>query len=128
MRPIRATGSAVRVAVAAAATASIACGCGHTTVVGGGRTLRLALSEYRVNPQSVRAYPGSLTIFVRNDGRLTHNLAVSRNGNVVAATAPLHPGQATVLSVSLAPGKYQIGSTLFSDQVLGLYGTLTVGP
>jgi hypothetical protein len=30
------------------------------------------------------------------------------------------------LSVDLAPGQYTLASTLFSDQALGEYGTLTI--
>lgn len=114
---------------AATAFAGIVAGCSHTVSVGGSRTLRVALSEYRVVPQSVVAEPGQLTLVVSNDGRLTHNLAITTGaGKVLDQTQPIAPGASTELIVTLGRGTYVIGSTLFSDQALGTYGTLKVGP
>ncbi len=112
-------------AVAAASSAVLA-GCGHTHVVGGDRTLRLGLTEYRLVPQDVRVSAGALTIFVRNYGRLTHNLVVSLNGREQAATGPIWPGGSAELTLALSPGRYLMASTILSDQTLGEYGTLTV--
>ncbi len=53
------------------------------------RTLHVALSEYRVTPQSVRVSAGALTIFVHNYGRLTHNLVISLGGQPEATTEPI---------------------------------------
>ncbi len=116
------------VAVLSAAALTAATGCGHPVVVGADRTLGLALSEYRVDPQAVRVRSGLLTIVVHNYGRLTHNLVVSLSGVNVGQTKPIAPGQSAQLTVMLAAGSYTIGSTLLSDQVLGEYGTLTVTP
>jgi hypothetical protein len=111
-------------AVALAALALVACG--RTTAVGTGRTLQIALSEYRVTPQDVRAQTGLLTIFVHNYGRLTHNLVISLNGRTEAATTPIAPGQTQELDAALAPGHYMMASSILSDQALGAYGTLLV--
>jgi hypothetical protein len=101
-------------------------GCGHTATVGASRSLRVALTEYRVSPQSIRSRSGELTLVVENDGRLAHTLAVSSKGNIVGQTPPLPPGTRTYLVLTLSPGSYLMTSTLFSDQALGTYGTLTV--
>ncbi len=101
-------------------------GCTHTVAVGSSRTIRIALSEYRVSPQSIRSTAGELTLVVENDGRLAHDLAVSRHGTIVGQTPPLQPGTRTNLVLTLNPGSYLMTSTLFSDQALGTYGTLTV--
>lgn len=102
-------------------------GCGQAVRVPGDRVLRVALSEYRVVPQSIQARPGQLTLIVQNDGRLTHNLAVISNaGDVLGQTPPIQPGQSADLFVTLGAGSYVISSTLFSDQALGEYGTLKV--
>ena len=111
----------------AAALATLLTACGHTTTVGANNIFKLALTEYRLVPQSVRASPGVLTIDVHNVGGLTHNLAVSQDGTVIGQTPPLMPGTSAELMLNLAPGQYQMASTLQSDQVLGEYGTLTVG-
>ena len=101
-------------------------GCGHTATVGSDRTLRVALSEYRVVPGKVKASAGELTIIVHNLGKLTHNLVVLRGDQRVDETQPIWPGTVGELSVDLAPGEYTLASTLFSDHALGEYGTLTI--
>jgi hypothetical protein len=116
---------ASRLALLSAAVVLIG-GCGHTQVVGSDRTLRLALTEYRLTPASVRVSAGVLTIVVHNDGVLTHNLAVSQSGQSIYTTKPIWPGQTAEVALSLAPGTYSLASTLLSDQELGEYGTLTV--
>lgn len=101
-------------------------GCGQTENLGRIRLLRFAVTEYRLNPPRVSVFTGDLTIVVRNVGRLTHNFVISRGNQVQAQTKPLPPGSRTQLTVFLAPGTYQLDSSLFSDQALGLDGTLIV--
>jgi hypothetical protein len=101
-------------------------GCGHTQRIGPDRTLSVGLTEYHLNPQSARVGAGTLTIVVRNYGRLTHNLVISMNGQPAASTRPRGPGQSTAITVVLTAGSYQMASTILSDQALGEYGTLTV--
>lgn len=114
-----------RLALIAAAMMLIA-GCGQTVTVGGSRTFAVVVSEYRLVPQSVRTSAGVLTIAVHNEGRLAHNLAITEAGKPVAETKPILPGEVAYLPLDLAPGSYRMASTLFSDQPLGAYGTLTV--
>ena len=110
----------------AAASLALLTGCGHTFVLRSGRTLELAVSEYRIAPQSIRTTAGSLTILVHNYGRLTHNLAISFDGQVEASTRPIWPGETAEMTVTLAAGRYELASTILSDQALGAYGTLTL--
>ena len=84
----------------------------------------MALTEYRLNPQSIDASGGVMTIVVHNYGRLTHDLVVSRTDRTIAATKPIAPGQTAELDLDLAPGTYLMASTILSDQALGAYGTL----
>ena len=122
MRKLRA---ATRLLLTGGALATAA-GCGHTTTVGVSRTVHIALTEYRVIPQSIQSSPGRLLLLVENDGRLAHTLAVSQHGKMVGQTPPLQPGTSTYLALNLAPGSYLMSSTLFADQALGEYGTLTI--
>jgi plastocyanin len=101
-------------------------GCSHTEVVGSNRMLRVAISEYRLNPARVRVATGNLTIYVHNYGRLTHNLVIGLAGHKEAGTDTIWPGQSAEFTVDLAPGTYSMSSTLQSDQVLGVDGTLQV--
>jgi plastocyanin len=114
-----------RAVLALAAMCALA-GCAHTVPVGNARHLNLALTEYRLAPETVRAYAGTLTITVRNVGTRTHNLAISL-GSVNEALSPdLQPGDSTTMTVDLAPGKYMLRSTVTDDQSLGLWGSLDV--
>jgi Cupredoxin-like domain len=115
------------VLLAAGVVAVAAAGCGATTTLSSNNTLQIAVSEYRITPQAVRAGVGTLTIVVHNDGRLSHNLVISRGGVVEASTTPIAPGQWTELVAALQPGRYLMASSLLSDQALGAYGTLDVG-
>lgn len=108
------------------ALAAVLAACGSTTQVGSDRMLQVALTEYHVAPQSVRAPAGTLTIFVHNYGRLSHNLVISRNGQPEASTEPIPPGETTELVTTLSPGRYLMASTILSDQALGAYGTLVI--
>jgi hypothetical protein len=108
-----------RACLLAALPALALTGCGHVARVASGAALRIALN--------VRAAPGALTIVVRNNGRLAHDLVITENGTPVAMTPPLAPGQATNLVTTLGPGRYLMSSTILSDQALGVYGTLDIG-
>jgi hypothetical protein len=103
-------------------------GCGHTVRVGNSRHVVLALSEYRVTPETVRAYAGRLVITVRNVGTRTHNLQITSPGNVNEIVSPedLPPGASATMTVDLPPGKYTMRSTITDDQSLGLWGDLDV--
>ncbi|HTX31380.1 MAG TPA: hypothetical protein VMD09_08335 [Solirubrobacteraceae bacterium] len=122
MRNLRAATRLLLVGVGLSALA----GCGHTATVPFDRTIRVAVTEYRVVPQSIDSPAGQVILVVENDGRLTHDLAVSRDGVIVGQTPPLQPGTHTELVLTLSRGSYLMTSTLFSDQALGTYGTLRV--
>jgi hypothetical protein len=111
----------------AAVCAGLLAGCGHTEKVSAGHTLRIGLSEYRLNPSQVHAGPGLITVQVHNYGRLKHDLLISRDGQTTVFVEPLSPGQSTQVMVYFDPGKYSMSSTVLDDNALGTYGTLTVG-
>jgi hypothetical protein len=114
---------ALAIAVAVAIGGTIA-GCGKTQILAAGRTLHLALTEYRLNPQRVQVSSGRLTILVKNDGLYTHNLAITRGSQILGATQYIHPGRRARLTITLKKGSYTMTSTELFDQDLGLYGTL----
>ncbi len=101
-------------------------GCAGSTRLAANGTLQVALTEYRIQPQSVRAAAGTLSIVVHNYGRLSHDLVISLNGQAEAATKPIAPGQSADLYATLVPGYYLMASTILSDQALGAYGSLDV--
>jgi iron uptake system EfeUOB component EfeO/EfeM len=121
MTGLRATKLGLLVAAAVLVT-----GCSHTKVVGTDRTVQIQLSEYRLNPQSIRVSGGLLTIIVHNHGVLDHNLVLFQNGQTVDSINPLAPGETSQMTLYLSPGTYSMASTVLSDQSLGAYGTLKV--
>jgi hypothetical protein len=100
-------------------------GCGHGATARDG-AVQVALTEYRLIPQSIRTQQGELAISVHNYGRLTHNLVVTRGRKTTGSTEPIRPGQTAQLLLAVTPGKYLMLSTILSDRDLGIYGTLTV--
>jgi len=120
------SGPRAPIAILAAVLLAPLAGCGQTEVIRRTRTLLVALTEYRLAPQSVQIGPGPVTILAHNYGRLTHNLVVSRSGQALAATPPMSPGQTDELTLTVAPGSYLMASTVQADQTLGEYGTLRV--
>jgi hypothetical protein len=88
--------------------------------------VQIALTEYRLIPQSIRTPQGELSISVHNYGRLTHNFVVTRGTKTTGSTEPIRPGESAELLVAVTPGKYLMLSTILSDRDLGIYGTLTV--
>ncbi len=112
--------------LAVLAAAAMGAGCGHEVSAGPGGTVRLALDEYRLAPATIDLRPGRLTIVATNVGRLTHNLVVSRGSTTIGAIRSLGPGQSGRVTLRLDAGTYLVGSTLLSDEALGLYGHLVV--
>jgi hypothetical protein len=112
--------------LAAALSATAIAGCGQAARVGTGATVQIALNEYRVTPQKILAGAGTLTLIVHNDGRLTHDLVISQDGQTEASTEPIAPSQTADLEATLSRGQYLMASTILSDQALGAYGTLDV--
>ena len=110
-------------------------GCGDEDVFRTDRPiLRLMLDEYRVVPQSIVVVkPRRMKFDVRNDGRLTHNLAIQipegPDGRPVevARTETMQPGErGEAIKVTLQPGEYRLVCTIANHDDLGQYGELKV--
>jgi hypothetical protein len=115
----------LRVAGAAAAIAVATGGCGAAEDAHDG-TLNVAITEYRLVPRTMTAEPGVVRLVVRNDGRLTHNLVVRRDGHEQGATPSMPPGTESTLVLIVSPGLYTMSSTILEDADLGARATLTV--
>ncbi|PTL58618.1 hypothetical protein [Paraconexibacter algicola] len=127
-----------RLLPALAVTAALglgACGGEPAAVVDRDGTLRLTLSEYRIDPQVIRVRPGRIHIVARNEGRLPHNLRVRsldrERGEEVEEfgqfSPTAFPGGLVTGDVVLQSGKYELVCTLGNHDDLGQTGTLIVG-
>jgi uncharacterized cupredoxin-like copper-binding protein len=111
-----------------------AAGCGDPAPVAvHNRTVGLRLDEYRILPKVVSAPAGSLRLIARNDGILTHNVAVetipddpSAQPTVLVRTRTLHPGERDIQTVTVKPGRYRLVCTIANHDDLGQTGTLIV--
>ena len=97
------------------------------------RTIGLKLDEYRIRPQSVSAPAGDLRLIVRNQGRLTHNVAIETipkdpedKPTVLFRTDTVHPGDRAETHVDLKRGHYRLICLIANHSYLGQFGTLVV--
>ncbi|MEA2289562.1 MAG: hypothetical protein QOD55_1559 [Solirubrobacteraceae bacterium] len=118
----------------ASAAAVAACSGDPPYVPADGGTVSVRLDEYRVTPQRVTVRAGRVRVIGRNDGRLTHNVAVvqfdrplgAEQERQYARTPTAHPGQRVETSVRLRPGKYRLICSIANHDNLGQYGELKV--
>ena len=95
---------------------------------GAGGQVSLSETEFKITPDGP-AVPktGTITITVRNNGQITHALAVQTPSGI-AHTAHIAPGATATLTVNVSkPGKYTFYCPIANHRMLGMQGTLTVG-
>jgi plastocyanin len=130
------TGGRLLLLLLALASVSAA-GCGSDTSYthAPDHRVRVTLDEYSITPERIQVTTGRITFDARNDGRLTHNLAVVQFKRPTSgeeekqygqATKTLFPGQSGSTTVDLKPGKYRLVCTLANHDNLGQYGELKV--
>ncbi|MEY2571140.1 MAG: Sulfocyanin (SoxE) domain, partial [Acidimicrobiaceae bacterium] len=101
-------------------------------VLKNGATLRVKLTEYKVDPQRVDIKAGKdgvarLTLVAENDGSIPHDLAIGRGGFIIGRTTTIKPGQTAVAKgFRLPAGTYRIFCTVSNHDTLGQYGFLVV--
>ncbi|HET9672499.1 MAG TPA: multicopper oxidase domain-containing protein [Actinomycetota bacterium] len=95
---------------------------------GGSASISVTLSEFSIEPSSLRADVGSvLSIEVANHGSAPHTFAVVTDGETYE-TPTIQPGGHETLSVPpLDAGSYDVLCTVPGHDALGMTGTLTVG-
>jgi len=104
-----------------------ATGCGSPDPVSvRGSTIDVRLEEFRFVPQAIRASAGRVTIRVRNEGVLAHNLKLFRRGVEVVGTDTIQHGMPASTTVTLRRGTYRMVCTIANHDDLGMYGSLVV--
>ena len=90
--------------------------------------VEIALTDFRMRPQVIRAPQDSLTIIVRNEGRLAHALRLRGASEVVRLkVSTLLPGEeAARVGVTLKRGHWRLFCPLANHEELGMHGTLVV--
>ncbi len=88
--------------------------------------IAISMHDFRFRPQIVRAAPGTLTIELRNEGRLGHGFRLRKNGRMWIEERSLRPGERRTVRRRLERGDYRMFDALSNFEQLGMYGTLVV--
>lgn len=94
------------------------------------QTVTFSLKEYSITPSSATIKVGTpVTFLARNDGTISHALAISGQG-ISLATKDLsfQPGTSESITGTLAAGTYTFLCPVDEHAGQGMTGTLTVTP
>lgn len=125
----------VTLGTALAAGALLATGCGgEAPTVDRDGILRLTLTEYRIEPDTLRTRAGRVRLRATNRGRLTHNVAVvtapepGEDEEELGRTDTAFPGDVVREreAIELRPGRYRLICTIANHDNLGQYAELEV--
>ena len=96
-------------------------------VKGPGGTVKLAADPTQIAYQqkSLSSKPGKVTIDFDNPAPIQHDVAIAKDGKVIAKSK-LITDSTTSVSADLAPGKYVFYCTVPGHREAGMEGTLTV--
>ncbi len=92
---------------------------------GGGETVDISETEYKIDPADPSVKAGSVTFNVTNDGSTVHDLEIEGDG-VEEVTDTIQPGDSDELTVDLKPGTYEMYCTIDGHADLGMEGEVTV--
>jgi plastocyanin len=104
-------------------TASGAPGAGSTETT---QTLDVSSVDFDFELASTDLAAGEYTIELTNDGSATHDLVVERDGEDVAETEDVGPGQSSSVTVTLDPGEYVFYCSIGNHRAMGMEVTVTV--
>ena len=111
----------------------LALGCGgddrpkRTVTVPANGKLTVVGREYSFDPSGIVVKgAGRLTLTLRNEGSLAHNLKVLRGSEQVGGTPSFPGGQSRTALVVLEHGNYELVCTVGDHEELGMKGELTV--
>jgi plastocyanin len=123
-----ARGTALVAVALTAVLAAGASGCADDSRPEQVRTGRVdvALDDFLIRPQRIRASSGRIDFRVSNRGKVGHTLRVLRGDREVVAVKTLLPGRSARAAGRLTRGDYKLVCILGNHEELGMYGTLTI--
>ena len=100
---------------------------GRSATVDGTAPIEVTGDEYSFDPETLVVQRGGrLTIALRNEGALAHNLRVFRGDQELGGTPTFQGGDTRSGEVTLEPGTYEMVCTVGNHADLGMTGTLEV--
>ena len=122
-----------RFALTLALCALLAAGCGdddepgRTVTAPANSKLTVVAGEYSFDPSAiVLSGAGTLTVILRNEGSLAHNLKLFRGDEEIGGTPTLPAGANDSARVNLEHGSYRMVCTVGDHEQQGMTGTLQV--
>jgi uncharacterized cupredoxin-like copper-binding protein len=91
--------------------------------------VELVAKEFVLIPKDTAVQAGNVTLIVKNQGAIEHNLVVDiQRGQPVAQIAIIEPGETRRVEISLRPGTYRLYCNLPGHEDAGMVATLRVNP
>ena len=94
---------------------------------GSATTITATEADFSITLDEDTLTAGDYTIEVVNDGGATHDLVVERDGEDVAGTDTIAPGESTTLNVTLDEGEYIFYCSIGNHRAMGMEVTVQVG-
>ena len=108
-------------------------GCGgddqpaRTVTVPADGSVRVVAREYSFDPSAIVVRgPGTLSLTLRNEGSLAHNLKLLSDGREVGGTPSFPGGRSESVRLTVGRGDYELVCTVGDHDELGMKGTLRV--
>jgi plastocyanin len=100
---------------------------GRTVTAQANAKLRVLADEYSFDPSTiVLSGAGTLSLTLRNEGSLAHNLKLFRGAEEVGGVPTLPGGGSESTRLNLEHGNYRMVCTVGDHEELGMTGTLRV--
>jgi plastocyanin len=100
---------------------------GRTVTAPANARLRVVADEYSFDPSAIElAGAGTLTLTLRNEGSLAHNLKLFRGDEEIGGTPTLPAGRSESVRLNLEHGNYRMVCTVGDHEQLGMKGTVGV--
>ncbi len=100
---------------------------GRTVTAPANAKLRVVAAEYSFDPSAIQLRgAGTLTVTLRNEGSLAHNLKLFRGDEEIGGTPTLVAGRSESVRLNLEHGNYRMVCTVGDHEQLGMKGTVEV--
>ena len=100
---------------------------GRTVTAPANAKLRVVGKEYSFDPSTiVLSGAGTLTLTLRNEGSVAHNLKLFRGDDEIGGTPTLPGGRSESTRLNLEHGNYRMVCTVGDHEERGMTGTLRV--
>ena len=90
------------------------------------QTLTATEADFSIDLDRDGLAAGTYDIEVVNEGRATHDLVVERDGEDIAASEDIGPGESTTVTVALEPGEYVFYCSVGNHRKMGMELTVEV--